>query len=270
MGSETHFQEKEFKMKKITIPLLILLALLLSACNINVVRGTGLAQEETRNVSGFDRIVLSIPARMVLTQGESESLEISAEENLLPYIETKVENGTLTIQTKPEMTNLRPTQEIVITLNVIDVNAVTINGAAKVQSEALKADSLSLTINGSGNIDIGQIETQKFKATISGSGGMDFGNVMAESTSLNINGNGKYTLFGESVRAQMTINGSGTIEAKDLACEDVLVSISGAGKVNTWAENQLSVTITGSGTVIYQGEARVKQSITGAGSVRRE
>lgn len=257
-------------MKKILLPFIATLALLLSACNINVVQGSGTIEQETRRISDFDRVVLSIPARMVLTQGESESLEISAEENLLPYIETKVENGTLTIQTNPEMTHLRPNQDIVITLNAIDVSAVTINGAAKVQSEALKADSLSLTINGSGSIDIGQIEAQNFRATISGSGEMDFGNVMTESTSLNINGNGKYTLSGESVRAQMTINGSGTIEAKDLACEDVLVSISGAGKVNTWAENQLSVTITGSGTVIYQGEARVKQSITGAGSIRRE
>ena len=257
-------------MKKIMLPLLILLALLLSACNVNVVRGTGPLQQETRQVSGFEQIVLSIPARMVLTQGESESLEISAEENLLPYIETKVEDGILSIQAKPEMTNLMPTQEIVINLAVIDLNALTINGSANLQSDSLQADSLSLTINGAGKIEIGEIKAQNFKATINGAGEMSLDTISAEATSLAINGTGQYRLAGESIRAQMSITGSGNIRAKDLACEDVQVTISGAGQVNAWAENQLSVTITGSGTVVYQGEAQVKKSITGAGSVRQE
>jgi hypothetical protein len=257
-------------MKKFSLPLLATLALLLNACNVNVVRGSGSIQQEDRQVSNFEQIVLSIPAQMVLTQGESEILEISAEENLLPYIETKVENGILTIQATPELTMLRPTQEIVINLGAIEVSSVTINGAANIQSESLSASSLSLTINGSGNIDIGQIEAQNFKATISGSGEMKFGNVIAETTSLNINGNGKYSLAGESVRAQMTINGSGRIETNEFACEDVQVSISGAGNVNTWATDRLSVNITGSGTVTYRGDAQVRQSITGSGSVRKE
>jgi len=88
---------KEYRMKTLLLPLLTITALFLNACGMNMIVGSGKLINETRKVKDFEQIVLSVPARLVLTQNETESLEISAEDNLLPYIHTKVENGISSI-----------------------------------------------------------------------------------------------------------------------------------------------------------------------------
>ena len=63
----------------------------------NRTKGSGAVKEETRAVAGFTRLVLALPATVALTQGATESLAISADDNLLPLLRTRVENGELAI-----------------------------------------------------------------------------------------------------------------------------------------------------------------------------
>ena len=144
-------------MKTLLLPLLAITALFLNACGMNMIIGSGKLINETREAKDFEQVVLSVPARLVLTQSENESLEISAEDNLLPYIHTKVENGVLSIYLEPEFTSIRPTEEILIRLSAKSISAVTINGSGNVESEAINAEALTFRINGSGEIAVGEI-----------------------------------------------------------------------------------------------------------------
>ena len=83
-----------------TLSVLTLTALLLSACGIDVVTGSGHLATETRSVSGFDQVELAIRGELIITQGDQESLEIEAEDNLLDYIETTTYGDTLVIGLK--------------------------------------------------------------------------------------------------------------------------------------------------------------------------
>ena len=47
----------------------------------------------SRSVSGFSSIQVNLGAELVLTQGNGESLNIEADDNLMPYILTDVHNG---------------------------------------------------------------------------------------------------------------------------------------------------------------------------------
>jgi hypothetical protein len=257
-------------MKTLLLPLLAITALFLNACGMNMIIGSGKLINETREAKDFEQVVLSVPARLVLTQSENESLEISAEDNLLPYIHTRVENGVLSIYLEPEFTSIRPTEEILIRLSAKSISAVTINGSGNVESEAINAEALTFRINGSGEITVGEIEASRLSATISGAGKMRFDNITAKTTSLHIEGSGKYLVAGKSIEAQVSIDGSGRIQAQNLECEQVQASITGAGNISVWASERLTATITGSGDIAYQGQAKVSKTIIGSGSIRRE
>lgn len=256
-------------MKTLLIPIFTVLAFLLNACGMNVIVGSGNLSTETRTASNFEKIILAVPARLVLTQGQNESLEISAEENLMAYIHSKVENGVLSIYVE-ENINIMPTEEILIRLSAKDISAITISGSGKIISNALNAEELSLQINGSGEFIIDQIDTKQLGANINGSGEMRLDKISAANTRLSIDGSGKYIVAGQSNSVELLVNGSGRIQAQHLESEQAQASINGSGNIAVWASEQLTARITGSGEIAYSGQAQVAKVINGSGSIHAE
>ena len=62
--------------------------LVVSACG--VVGGSGKVETETRQVSGFTAIDLTGTGEVTIEQGETESLTIEADDNVLPALTSKV------------------------------------------------------------------------------------------------------------------------------------------------------------------------------------
>ena len=63
----------------------------------NVIVGSGQFVTELRPVGGFDTISVDKGGRAIVTRSDVESLSITAEDNILPLIESRVVNGTLTV-----------------------------------------------------------------------------------------------------------------------------------------------------------------------------
>src|SRR4051794_29395751 len=63
------------------------------------VKGNGVKRTETRTVSGFTGIALSVPGQLEVRLGPTESVTIETDENILPLIETTVTHGSLQIRT---------------------------------------------------------------------------------------------------------------------------------------------------------------------------
>ena len=84
--------------KFVLLSLLAILAISLTACNrvqvsfggANAVVGSGKVVSETREVSGFTSVSVSGSGQAQITVGDSDSLVIEAEDNILPLIETSV------------------------------------------------------------------------------------------------------------------------------------------------------------------------------------
>ena len=80
--------------------------LLLSAISLNTfatwetIKGNGNLKKEKRNASGYTGIELQGSMDVQIDYGSSNSITVEADENLLPYIETEVENGNLKIRQK--------------------------------------------------------------------------------------------------------------------------------------------------------------------------
>ena len=94
------------KAKMFKLSTLGLLAVaLLTACRFNPldtigatrVTGSGKVVNETRNVSGFDGLIIVGAGKINIDRTGTESLSITTDDNLLQYIDTQVRGGKLVI-----------------------------------------------------------------------------------------------------------------------------------------------------------------------------
>jgi hypothetical protein len=101
-------------MKTISSKLLVVLTaimLLVSACGIAPVFGSGKIVTETRQVSGFDKVSVSGGGELIIIQDGTESVTVETDDNLMQYLVAEVRGGTLDLYLeKDHMTNLRPSK----------------------------------------------------------------------------------------------------------------------------------------------------------------
>jgi hypothetical protein len=204
---------------------LLTVVLLLAACSVT--QGSGQLATESRQVSGFTKVELAGFGELTIEQTGTESLTISAEDNLLPRLTSEVSGDTLVLGEEPN-TTIRTTKPITYSLTVKELTGLAISGSGNISVPKLTATALSTKISGSGTITV---------------------NGTAVDQDLEISGSGRYQaeqLTSKTVKAQ--ISGSGT--ANVLATDMLDVKISGSGSLTYTGNPQVTQEISGSGKLI--------------------
>lgn len=236
-------------MKTTKIPLLIvLMALLLSlsSCLDELfLEGNGRLETEYRTDAGFSGISSNGDFQVTVMPGNRYSVEVTAESNLLNYIETDVIDHTLRIRTSGNriLDHCKPI-EIYITTPVLS----------------------GLTLSGSGQIYTGGFSSDEFQILLSGSGNIDT-QISADVISANISGSGTVLMEGDAYETDFRISGSGKIKSYDLLQDHCQASISGSGDMYVNASETLDASISGSGFVYYISRPAIRSNISGSGKV---
>lgn len=213
------------------------------------VEGNGSIKRQARQVSHFTGLALEVPGRLELRMGDSEGLSIETDDNVLPLIETAVENGTLKIRPSKRNLNLR-TKNLKLVVNARQIERLALGGSGSVHADALRAPRLNIDLGGSGEINVRKLES--------------------DSVSVTLGGSGDFKADGGSVRKlSVSIGGSGTVDMGRVQSDNASVSVAGSGEATVWARHELSMTIAGSGDVNYYGDPRVSKSVVGSGDARR-
>jgi hypothetical protein len=108
--------------------------------------GSGRFITVTRPVQGFTRISISAGARAVVTQGGIESLEITAEDNIVPLLESTVSNGQLTLGLTANSGSIT-SGAIIYRIGVRELRAVTGSAAAQIEVNRLDTPFLVLELS---------------------------------------------------------------------------------------------------------------------------
>jgi len=215
--------------------------------------GSGRAASETRSLPAFEAIALAGSIDLRVRQGATQAVEVSADDNLLPLLETMIEStskgATLSVRWKRGesiSTRARVTVDVVVP----QLRSLAAAGAGDIRVEGFDTPALQISLAGSGDVRLLRLSTEELAVGISGSGSVE--------------GSGRTT------RLKVSIAGSGDVELADLRADEVSITIAGSGDAEVQAQKTLDVTISGSGDVGYRGDAVVKQSVQGSGSVTRK
>lgn len=239
--------------KSVFVIVILTVALLLSACNVqissvdsNVITGSGKVVTQDVAVSGFDRVLMASIGELTITQGETESLRIEAEDNILPVLESTVSNGQLTLSVQSNAA-INSRKGIHYTLVVKDLSELELAGMGDVTFDGLTTGSLKLNLSGSGDLKLTGVQAADVRVTL--------------------NGMGSVVLSGQADSLDLNVKGSGDIDAGELAVKDARISIAGMGSATVWAADTLNAEISGSGNLKYYGEPAVSQEISGMGDI---
>jgi Putative auto-transporter adhesin, head GIN domain len=210
--------------------------------------GSGNVKSETRVATGFQEIAVGGSMKVLLRQSGREGVEVSADDNVLPLIETRVSNGTLHIELKRNASySLR--NPVVVTVDFIALKGLSLGGSATITGANIKGGKLNVSIGGSGGVKLTDVQLSALDVSIGGSG--------------------SFAATGRSPKLTASVGGSGGILTEQLDADDVSVSVAGSGGAVVKANRTLDASVAGSGDVVYSGDAVAKTSKAGSGTVTK-
>lgn len=230
-------------------PLFLLIPLaLFSSCERNEGEtGSGKLIRESKAVENYDRIEFSGKGNLVIKKGDISSLQIEADNSVIPAIRTEVLGGILHLGAPAdESWGSKP---ITYYAAVKELKKVTLTGDGKITSEdPVIGDYLILEIAGSGSINL-DINTKDLTVDLSGSG--------------------KAVVSGLADKQKISIAEMGSFDGKKLLSKSAEVRIAGNGKAILNVVNELDVSITGKGRVEYTGSPKLSTQIAGEGKIQK-
>lgn len=203
---------------------LLMAALLCASCIRPGVEGSGDVITESREVSGFNEIVLGGTGRVVVDVTGTESLTIEAEDNIMPLLETRVRDGRLRLETTR---SISPTVEIVYTITAATLEGFVISGSGIVEADAIDGTDFRVDISGSGDVDAGGTLSGLLSISISGSGQFDGESLTAPEGRVDVSGSGN-AVVNITDELEVSVSGSGDVEYLGAPSVDSEVSGSGA------------------------------------------
>jgi hypothetical protein len=213
--------------------------------------GTVMAQEQVREVSGFNKVSTGGSFAVHVKINGTESLKIDgADQENLAMIETIVRNGSLEIRWKQGSEPHRFAGRIDVYVTAKSLSGLSNAGSGTLEIDGVvKGGSVEMDLSGSGSITTA-VDAGKLDIIISGSG--------------------RTMLKGKAGSTHIDIAGSGKLSADGLSTDVADAQISGSGDTYITVNKTISASIVGSGSVHYSGTATIGSvSTVGSGRLRK-
>jgi hypothetical protein len=130
---------------------------LFTGCIFNLgssgVRGSGTVKTESRSATGFSSIAFNSEGKVTVRQTGKESLTISAEDNLLSLLESRVTNRTLSIGTVNN-TDINPTKPIEFVIEVKSLEGFKMTGVGSIEANGIQSKQMTIALTGVGEMKI--------------------------------------------------------------------------------------------------------------------
>jgi Putative auto-transporter adhesin, head GIN domain len=199
-------------------------------CSFNIgssgVRGSGIVKTESREVAGFSSISFKSVGKVTMQQTGKESLTITAEDNILPLLESRVADNILYL-TLAKDGKMNPTKPIEFVVQVKSLESLHVDGVGSIEAKGIQGKRLAVAMDGVGEV------------TIAGS---------ANALDLNLSGVGSYQ--GEAFKTKRaTVRNSGVGSAVVNVSEQLDADLSGVGSIEYVGSPQVQRSGRGLGTV---------------------
>jgi len=297
-------------MKKPGLLGVALVAVSLTGCSYfgPCVNGSGPVVTEQREVGEFTGVNNTGSFDVYLTKADSFSVEVVAQESLIPIIETYVSGNTLIVETQNGEC-YKSGYPVQVHVTLPETEDLLLNGSGRVFADVLTSAELEISNSGSGYMEIDSLMSETLVLDNSGSGYISVigsyvydvdvsqsgsGDILCgtlyECAEMDIrhsssgrvsamiidgvvidvvmSGSGRVDLTGDLEVAEYSLRSSGRLDALDLEVMDVEATTTGSGNIYLWASDLLNATITGSGDIVYRGNPQISVRITGSGSLR--
>ena len=229
--------------------LVLTIALSLSACHLNMVHGKGPMKAKDFDLAGFTGVEASSAMKVTIHKADRFKVSVSAQENLLPYVEAEKRGDVLCLRLKPEhsYTNLQVEAHVYMP----ELAFVGLSGACQ------------------GHLD-GEWQAQDFKLELSGACSLD-GAIAMEDGVMDISGASSVSLTGKARSLTAEASGASKLRMARFSVDRLTISLSGASSGEMQVEKVLDAEASGASSFEYTGNPEVKRTDTsGASDIDRK
>jgi len=219
-------------------------------CSCRSITGSGNIITQTRHLNQFDGVKCSGSIDIEVMNDNTQEVKVEADDNIMPYVITKVDNGMLDVHLKNNQMYHNINVKVYVSAPVLARLFVSGSGSLTSTNTLKDADRIEFKVSGSGDINAS----------------IDAPNIIAD-----VSGSGTLKLQGRTKNFESSVSGSGDITCKDLLAENTNVTVSGSGNAHVFASVSLNAKVSGSGGIYYSGKPTspvIHKS--GSGSVQAE
>lgn len=216
------------------------------------VNGNGNIITRTLNLSSFDKISPLVGIQINVSKGNTQSVSVTGDSNILDSLVTEVIDGRLGVSFRTSVVNC-------YTNYALNINIVV--------PSLVAFDQL-----GNGTVIIGDFNNVlQLNVSNSGSGNMFIGAFkLATDFNVQLGGSGNITVTKDFIALKkyaVNLTGSGDFTACVVTAETCTVTLLGSGDAVVNAENQLNANIYGFGNIVYYGMPNITSFIVGSGQI---
>ncbi|MCB0744472.1 MAG: DUF2807 domain-containing protein [Ignavibacteriae bacterium] len=213
-------------MTKTILLIALIAALAFVSCGTPSIKGSGNVTTEERTIDYVSKVDITGNFSVEINCGETNTLKIEAEDNILPLIETKVEDEKITIRELEKLTNLR---EIKIILSIHTLVELETNGKSNIIAKNINSDELDVSMDGEGEIQL-EGKVDDLNISMDGEGKILAKDLQSKNAYVIVYGDGKSEIYArKSLKAK--VKGEGVIDYYGDP-EDLAIDVAKGGAVN--------------------------------------
>lgn len=217
--------------QKLLILSSFILATLLQSCIFNpTIKGDGNVTEQNRDVSTFSEMKISRGMNVYITQGNTTSVRVVADANLLDVIETEVEGDVLVISSEANIKKCTSKKVYVTTPNLESIKAF---AGCNVYSEStINSEELQLSASAGSNMKI-IVETDQLNTSASAGSNI--------------------SIEGESGAIKGKASSGSNIKAGNLTVNNSELKVSSGANIWITCTQKLNGSASSGGNIFYSG-----------------
>lgn len=213
------------------------------------VYGDGHIATRDANVGSFHSVDVGGAIEAHINQGNSNSVKIETDQNIMDLVEVFTEGNTLVARTRNGY-NLQPSRKIVIYITAPEFKDLDVSGASKIIADnTISGNDMHIGASGASHISM-EVSGGKISSDLSGASSL--------------------TLRGQATDFDLEASGASHSKCYELQAENAFIDLSGASSAEITANKNLRAEASGASHVRYKGNASVNSNTSGAGSVKRE
>lgn len=174
---------------------IIAISLLVAGCSLLqqsglLLAGEGPLKTESRTVADFAKLDFNGGVKFQVTIGQPTGVSVSAQQNILDITTTKVQNGTLSVDTTRPYTT---SEGVTVTITMPSLTAINVDGGVSGAVQGIASTDFAVDSNGGASLTLAGTCTT---LTFTGNGGahVDGANLGATNATVDINGGASATL----------------------------------------------------------------------------
>jgi len=205
---------------------------------------------QQREVSPFDRVDFRGIGRLLVSQGEKQSVDVTASEAVISHVRTDVREGVLIVSLRwwpGILFRVSELKTLEVRLVVPELSGLKVSGAGIVESRD-------------------RIQVEEMEIQLSGAGEINF-EFYGQRIDTHLTGAGRVVLWGKAEEQVVRLTGAGSVQAEKLTTRSAQVHSSGAGECRVHATESLDAKLSGAGTIRYVGKPQIQSRVTGLGTI---